>query len=264
MIRWPKESCWIDTHAHLDLLEERGFPAEEIIEKANQAGIGLVLSVNTHPNLFPHLLALTQRIQGICSAGLHPCSVTEEIAPAHLKQWLIDQVENHDCVVALGETGIDLYHTQETFLFQEKAFHAHCQAALACGVPVIVHTRSSAEPTLNVLRQYAGLKVILHSFTETGMAEEALSRGYYLSFSGIVTFPKTESLRSIAQQAPERQILIETDAPYLAPVPQRGQVNQPAYVVHTGLFLANLRQQDPDSLQKALFQNVQSLLNAKN
>jgi TatD DNase family protein len=173
------------------------------------------------------------------SCGVHPC-YDEDVVPIET----LRAYANREQVVAIGETGLDYYHTQDTIAVQKQSFIDHIHVALEVDKPLIVHTRNARKDTIAMLKEHGKGKVrgVLHCFTEDlAMAEAAIELGFYISFSGIVTFKSAKELQQVAKSIPLERMLIETDSPWLAPVPYRGKTNQPAYVVEVAEYIAELR-----------------------
>ena len=189
------------------------------------------------------------------SVGLHPQSAEQGT------DW-IEQHLSHPRVVAVGESGLDYFHQDDapTRKSQRDGFSAQLSLAERFGLPVVVHTREAEEDTLALMREYTGVRGVLHCFTESWeMASQALDLGYYISISGIVTFANGDNVREVAKRIPMERLLIETDAPWLAPVPHRGQQNQPAFVRDTAEFLAELRGESLEALAAATSANFRAL-----
>lgn len=232
----------VDSHCHLD------FPAfseqrEAVIDRARQAGVGVMLTIGTKLSAFDGVKAVAERHDGIyCSVGIHPHEAEAE--PGVQAEELLAHAA-HPKVVAFGETGLDYFYEHAPRDAQKANFRAHIEAARAAGLPVIVHTRDADEDTEALLREEMAKGVftgVLHCFTSgERLARAAIELGFYISFSGILTFKKTEALQAIARDLPLDRILVETDAPYLAPIPHRGKTNEPAFVAHTAGRLAALR-----------------------
>src|SRR5581483_8278790 len=177
-----------------------------------------------------------------CSVGIHP---HEAAAEPETDAAALVALTAHPKVIGIGETGLDFYYEHSPRPRQQAVFQAHCAAARASGLPLIVHTRDADRETAEMLAQErakAALQGVIHCFSGGAeLAEKAVELGFYISFSGILTFKNAEALREIARRLPEERLLVETDAPYLAPVPLRGKTNEPAFVVHTAAQLARLR-----------------------
>jgi TatD DNase family protein len=232
----------VDSHCHLDFPDfaaERG----EVLARARRAGIGTFLTICTKVSEFNAVRAIAESADDVwCSVGIHPHeAASENTADAAT----LCALAHHPKVVGIGECGLDFYYEHSPRERQADVFRAHAAAARDSGLPLIVHTRDADVETAAILTEEAGkgrLTGVIHCFTSGAqLAEAALDLGFYLSFSGILTFKKADELRAIARRAPLDRILVETDAPYLAPVPMRGKRNEPAFVVHTAALLAELR-----------------------
>ena len=234
----------IDSHCHLDCLDLNYFQKDlgQLLELAREKGVRHFLCVCIDLENFPAVLAIAEQFSDVsASVGVHP---TEHVDNEPSLAELI-ALAKHPKVVAIGETGLDYYRDTTRKEEQQSRFRRHIQTALAVNKPLIVHTRDAREDTLAILKEEGAEQVggVLHCFTENmAMATAAIDMGFYISFSGILTFKNAKELQSIAQQLPLERILIETDSPYLAPVPFRGKSNQPAYVAHVAEKLAELRQ----------------------
>lgn len=247
---------WVDSHCHLNFADFReDFAA--VVERARASGVRYFLNIScrfeefedvgeiarTHPDFF-------------ASVGIHPheTTPTQEKFPDWYQR--LTTALQQPKVVALGETGLDYYYNNSTHEDQEAFFRSHCALSLEHDLPLIIHTRDAEEDTMRILRDYPGVRGVFHCFSGSAwLAEEALQRGFYLSFSGIVTFKKAEDLRAVAEKTPLDRLLVETDAPYLAPVPHRGKRNEPAFVVETGKFLAELKGIEPHVFAEQTTQN---------
>ena len=230
----------VDSHCHLNFPELlANLPAIKESMKANEVGHALCISV-TLPD-FPQVLALAEtNANFFASVGVHPdYENIEEPSVAGLLA-----LANHDKVVAIGETGLDYFRLTGDLEWQRTRFRTHIQAAIQCGKPLVIHTRNAAADTLRIMREENAQKVggVMHCFTESlEVALEAIELGFYISFSGIVTFKNAVAIKEVARQVPLRRMLIETDSPYLAPIPYRGKTNQPSYVKHVAEEIAKLR-----------------------
>jgi TatD DNase family protein len=199
------------------------------------------LCVSVNLTDFPQVLSLAEQYQNIyASVGVHPDhEVVEEPDVARLVE-----LAQHPRVIAIGETGLDYFRLKGDLEWQRERFRNHIRASRECGKPLIIHTREAAADTLRIMAEEnaADASGVMHCFTESWeVAETALAMGFYISFSGIVTFKNAKQLKEVAQRVPMERMLIETDAPYLAPVPHRGKLNQPAYVKHVAQEIAMLR-----------------------
>lgn len=227
----------IDAHTHLDHTRR---DAGELIEEAARAGVGIVIQSGTDVDSSGFAIELAERHpQVFCSLGFHP-QEAGLLKPGDLAT--LERLARHPRVVSIGETGFDFYHDNWPHDLQEEVFVGHLHLARRAGLPVVIHTRDAADRTLDVLdREAAGQTVILHCFSMPDRLEEVVRRGYYVSFAGNVTYKNAVDLQEAARTVPADLLLLETDAPYLTPVPRRGRPNHPALVVHTYEFVAALR-----------------------
>ena len=251
----------IDSHCHLDRLDlsAHGGSLDAALAAARGRGVGHFLCIGISADNAAAVKALSERYADVdCTVGVHPLDLQPGVAPE--LDWLLAEL-NHPHVVAIGETGLDYHYEPEAAELQRQAFRLHLQAAQLTGKPVIVHTREARADTLALLREAALPQAgVLHCFTEDWpMAKAALDLGFYISLSGIVTFRNADALRDVARQVPADRLLIETDAPYLAPIPHRGKPNLPEYVRDVAEFLAPLRGVDVDTLAEQTTQNFQRL-----
>ncbi len=234
----------VDSHCHLDFDSlQKDFPG--VLSRARTAGVETMVTICTKLSEFPRILALTEAGPNIfCSVGVHPHEADAEGLDS--ADPLLEAVEN-ERVVGIGETGLDYYYMHSDRDRQQVSFRAHIDAARRTGLPLIVHARDADDDTVAILEdEYhkGAYPAVIHCFTGTkALADKAIELGFYVSFSGILTFKSAKPLQEIARELPGDRILVETDAPYLAPVPHRGRTNEPSYVVHTASFLAELRGQ---------------------
>lgn len=252
----------IDSHCHLNRLDggQTDEGLDRVLAQAAEAGVTHILSICVDLAEFSRMVEIAQRYPNVkVSAGVHP---TEAVQQEPCAEELVALVEaNREYVIAIGETGLDYYREYDKAL-QKARFQAHIDAAIETDLPLIVHTRTAKADTLEMLRMgvQRGLRGVLHCFTEDWpMAEAALAFGFYISISGIVTFKNAESLRDVAMRIPMDRLLIETDSPYLAPVPHRGKQNAPAYVAIVADYLSNLRGISAEALCRQTSENVQRL-----
>ncbi len=238
----------IDTHAHLTALED----ADAAIERAVEAGVTRILTVGTDVDDSRQALALAERHDGVFAIlGIHP----HEAARVDGAVGEICRMQNHPKAVAVGEIGLDWFRDYAPRDDQLRLFDAQLSMAADIGKPVVIHTRAADEDTLAALAGFDGT-VVLHCFSSPHLLPTALERGWYVSFAGNTSFPKAVDLRLAATQVPADRILAETDSPYLAPQPVRGQRNEPAYVVHTLVALAQARGEDPADLGRQIDANA--------
>lgn len=232
----------VDSHCHLDYLPA-GPARAETIARARRAGVGAMLTIGTKITEFPAVRAIAEENPDVwCSVGIHP---HEAAAEPETSAERLASLAAHPKVVGIGETGLDFYYEHSPRERQIEVFRAHAAAARATGLPLIVHTRDADPETATVLAEEAGkgrLTGVIHCFsTGREFAEKAVEIGFFISLSGIVTFKNAEPLREIVRDLPLERLLVETDAPYLAPVPLRGKQNEPAFIVHTAAELAKLK-----------------------
>ncbi len=230
----------VDSHCHLNFPElAENLPAIRQSMQDNGVGHALCISV-TLPD-FPQVLALAENHQNFyASVGVHPDY--ENIDEPTVDELI--RLANHPKVIAIGETGLDYFRLTGDLEWQRQRFRHHIRAAIACDKPLIIHTRNAAEDTLRIMREENAQQVggVMHCFTESlDVAMQAIALGFYISFSGIVTFKNAAALKEVAKQVPLDRILVETDSPYLAPIPHRGKTNQPAYVKYVAEEIARLR-----------------------
>jgi TatD DNase family protein len=225
-------------------VEQRQDGLDDVIYTANQAGVTHFLCVSVEMQTLPEVLACAEKYKNVyASVGQHPNDIVNYDPSV---EELIEKSQ-HDLVVAIGETGLDYFRTDaENTKQQQEAFRKHIQAAKILNKPIIIHTRQARDDTITIMHeQQANLvRGVMHCFTEDwAMAKKALDLDFYISFSGIVTFKNAKELQEVAKKVPSDRFLIETDSPYLAPVPMRGKPNEPAFVKYTANFLAELRSQ---------------------
>lgn len=230
----------VDSHCHLDFPDLRDtLPDALALMKANDVRHALCVSVTLED--FPNVLALAEAHPHLyASVGVHPDST--DVRDPDVAELVA--LARHPKIVAIGETGLDYFRLQGDLEWQRERFRRHIRASRETAKPLIIHTRSAAEDTIRVMREEGADEAggVMHCFTESwDVAQAALDLGFYISFSGIVTFKSATDLREVARKVPLDRMLVETDAPYLAPVPHRGKTNQPGYVKHTAEAIAALR-----------------------
>ncbi|MGK4359411.1 TatD family hydrolase [Ectopseudomonas chengduensis] len=251
----------IDSHCHLDRLDlaAHGGSLDAALDAARAAGVGHFLCIGVSADNAATVKGLAERYVDVdCSVGVRPLDLEPGAEPA--LDWLLGELA-HPKVVAIGETGLDYHYEPESAALQQASFRLHLEAARITGKPVIVHTREARADTLALLREAALPQAgVLHCFTEDWeMAKAALDIGFYISLSGIVTFRNAEALRDVARQVPADRLLVETDSPYLAPVPHRGKPNLPQYVREVAEYLAVLRGVSYESLAEQTSSNFKRL-----
>lgn len=245
---------FVDSHCHLDF-PDLASREDEILATmaANDVGAALCISVKLED--FPRVRGLAERHPHLwATVGVHPDNDgVEEPDVARLVA-----LADHPKVVAIGETGLDYYWQKDAPEWQRARFRTHIRAARETGKPLVIHTRSAAADTLRLMREEKAGEAggVMHCFTESWeVAEAALEQGFYISFSGIVTFRNAKDLKEVARRVPLERLLIETDAPYLAPVPHRGRTNEPGWVVHVAEEIARLRDVPLASIEQATTDN---------
>ena len=251
----------IDSHCHLNLLDsiKAGGSLDEVLAEARDAGVGHVLCVGVDRPSWPSMMALIDgRADVSASVGVHPNGAPEGLPHEEPDMaWLLEGAA-HPQVVAIGETGLDYFRTDGNTDFQRERFRLHIRAAREAGLPLIVHTRAAKDDTIAILKEEGADQVggVMHCFTEDwAMAEAAMALGFLISFSGIVTFKTATELQDVARRVPDDRLLVETDAPWLAPVPFRGKPNRPAWVRHTAEFVAGLRGQTLEEVAAVTTEN---------
>lgn len=253
---------FVDSHCHLD------FPAfdpdrKTVIERAHTAGIHTLLTIGTHLSRSEQVQKLTQQFPNVfCALGIHPHYCDQEYNP-DVPSLLVDLLQ-HNNVVAIGETGLDYHYNNSDPTTQITSFRTHIRVALETNYPLIIHSRNAEHDILRIIYEElpgtTPFHAVLHCFTGSQQfAELALEKGLYLSFTGIITFPKSNALRHTAATVPLDRLLVETDAPYLAPIPHRGKRNEPSYLIHTAQTLAQIHNIPLESLAQYTTQNFYNL-----
>jgi TatD DNase family protein len=231
---------FIDSHCHINF-HELAENITDVLAQMQQNDVLSALCVSVNLADFPQVLALACQYPNIyASVGVHPDhEAVEEPTVARLVE-----LAQHPKIVAIGETGLDYYRLTGDLDWQRERFRNHIRASKECGKPLIIHTRSAAEDTLRIMQEEGAADIggVMHCFTENWeVAQAALDMGFYISFSGIITFKNALQIKDVARRVPMSRMLIETDSPFLAPVPYRGKINQPAYVKHVAEEIALLR-----------------------
>ncbi|WP_018985108.1 TatD family hydrolase [Methylophilus methylotrophus] len=230
----------VDSHCHLNF-PELVQNMDQVLDTMRSNEVGHALCVSVTLDKFPEVLAIAEQHPNIyASVGVHPDY--EDIQEPTVEELV--RLANHPRVVAIGETGLDYFRLTGDLEWQRHRFRIHIRAAKATGKPLIIHTRNAAEDTLRLMEEEGAAEIggVMHCFTESWeVAQAAIEMGFYISFSGIVTFKNAQALKDVAQKVPLDKILVETDSPYLAPIPFRGKTNQPAYVRHVAEEVARLR-----------------------
>jgi TatD DNase family protein len=232
----------VDHHCHLDF---PNFEADRdgIVARARSAGVGILVTISTRIRRFATIQTIAERYANVyCSVGTHPHYAHEEL---DVPVSEIVRLAQHPKVVAIGEAGLDYHYDNSPRDAQAQGFRLHIAVARETGLPLVIHTREADDATLAILEEEmekGAFKAVLHCYTGGAeLARRAVEMGHYVSFSGVLTFKNSDDLRAIAAETPLDRILVETDAPYLAPAPMRGKTNEPAFVVHTAAALAKVR-----------------------
>ena len=250
----------IDSHCHLDYFTEAELP--DVLSRAEKAGVKEMVTIGTS-------LAQSERIKATalahpnvwCTIGVHPHGAAEEPVPT--AEFLAAMTE-HPKVIGIGESGLDYFYDKSPHDIQQLSFRAHIRAAALTGLPLAIHARDADDDIARILQEERAsgqnFRFLLHCFSSTRrLAEAAIAMDGYFSFSGILTFPKSQEIREIARDIPLDRLLVETDAPYLAPVPFRGKRNEPAFAAHTARLLAGVRGMDIDALAEITTANFRRL-----
>ena len=243
---------FIDSHCHLDFPEFQS-RLPEVLANMQDAKVSHALCVSVDLPDFPNVLKLAQEHPNLyASVGVHP---DYEDTPEPTLEFLVETAAKHSKIVAIGETGLDYYRmgdrSYESMEWQRERFRTHIRAAIGSKKPLIIHTRSASDDTIRILQEEGAREVggVMHCFTESyEVAKAAMEMGFFISFSGIVTFKSAKELQETCKQVPLDRMLIETDSPYLAPIPYRGKTNEPAWVSKVGQFIAELKGVSVDQL----------------
>lgn len=246
----------VDSHCHLDFPDFEG-ELEDVVARAARADVDYMVTICTHVTKFDQVLAVASRFDNMwCTVGIHPHNADAE--PDTSAEALVAMAA-HPKVVALGETGLDFYYDHSPRERQERAFRAHIGAARETGLPVVIHTRDADDDMVRILRDEHGKGAfpgLIHCFSAgSDLAAAVLDLGLYISVSGIVTFKKADTLRETIKDVPLERLLVETDSPYLAPVPHRGKRNEPAYTALTAATVAELKGMAAEAFAQASTEN---------
>jgi len=249
-----------DSHCHLNykgLVEEQA----AVLTRARERGVTAMLNIATRESEWDDVLAVAEREPDVwASVGIHPHEADQH---PHVDTARLVERAAHPRVVGIGESGLDYHYDHSDRARQQASFRAHIAAAREAGVPLTVHTRDAEDDTIDILRDEMGRGAytgVIHCFTASGaFADKALELGFFISISGIVTFKNARDLQETAKRLPRERLLIETDAPFLAPVPHRGKAGEPAFVADTAAFLAQLRGEDVADLQDYTAHNFHAL-----
>lgn len=251
---------FVDSHCHLDFPELVAH-LPDILNKMQDNRVSHALCVSVNLPDWPGLIDIVEQHTPLwASVGVHP-DYEDTVEPD--VQFLVEQ-SRHPKVVAIGETGLDYFRLKGDLTWQRDRFRTHIRAAREAGLPLIIHTRASSEDTITLMREEQAAEAggVMHCFTESWeVACQAMDMGFYISFSGIVTFKSAKDLQEVAKRMPLDRILIETDAPYLSPVPYRGQLNDPSKVIHVAEMLAQLRGVSLSTIEEASTKNFFNLFN---
>jgi TatD DNase family protein len=243
----------VDSHCHLDLADSAA-ERDAVVARARAAGVGTMLTIATRLDQFPGVRSIAEAYPDIwCSVGAHPHEAADHAA---LSAADLTRLAAHPRVVGIGETGLDFHYDHSPREVQERVFRTHIAASRSSGLPLIIHARAADDRVARVLREERAPPGVMHCFSSgRALAEAALDLGFYISISGIVTFKNAEELRAIVRDVPLERLLVETDAPFLAPVPYRGRRNEPAYVAATAMAVAALKGVDPEHFAAATTDN---------
>ena len=252
----------IDSHCHLDF-PDFAEELDEVVARAEDAGLGRMVTICTRVRKFKDILAVSERFENVfCSVGTHPHNAHEEL---DVTVDEIIQLSNHKKVVAIGEAGLDYYYQKDHAAAQAQGLRNHIAAARATGLPLVIHSRDADEDMISILKEeteQGAFPFVLHCFSSgRSLAEIGVQLGGYVSLSGILTFKNSQEIRDIAKDVPMDRLLVETDAPYLAPTPYRGKRNEPAYVVETASVLAEIKGVDIDEIWATTTDNFFRLFN---
>jgi TatD DNase family protein len=254
----------VDSHCHLDW-PDFAEDIDDVVKRARAAGIGRIVTIATTISRLQTVLAISNRFSDVfCTVGIHPQDVVDENM---VSADSLVKLSAHPRIIGIGETGLDYYHGHALRERQQDSFRYHIRAACQTGLPLIIHTRNAESDTIQVLEEEGAGQVkplqltgLIHCFSGSlALAERALSWGFYLSLSGIITFSTANSLRDIIARIPLERLLVETDAPFLAPVPQRGKRNEPAFIKHVVTKLAEIKQVSPEAVAQHTTTNFFSL-----
>jgi TatD DNase family protein len=259
---------WIDSHCHLDHAKLSSLNGiESLIEHAKSQGVNGMMSINCQiVEEFSKLLNLVKPHDGVwCTVGTHPHEASRDDEKAVTVEGLIELATSHPKVIGIGECGLDYFYKHSNIEDQQVCFRKHIRACLKTDKPIIIHARDADDDVIRLIREETngkGMRGIMHCFSSSPkMGFEAIDLGLHISFSGILTFKKSEELRQFARDVPLERLLVETDSPYLAPEPHRGEMNTPAYVGITGTVLADLKGVSVAEMAKITTQNFYKLFN---
>jgi TatD DNase family protein len=256
---------FVDSHCHLDFPEYAG-QIPDILARMKEAQVNHAMCISVDMPDFPNVLALAESHPNLfATVGTHP---DYEDTPEPTENQLVELAQ-HPKILAIGETGLDYYRmgdkTYQEMEWQRDRFRTHIRAAIRVKKPLIIHTRSASEDTIRIMKEEGASQVagVMHCFTESlEVAKASMEQGFYISFSGIVTFKSAKDLQETCKQIPLERMLIETDSPYLAPIPNRGKTNEPSWVAHVAQFIADLRGISVDEVAQHTTHNFKTLFKA--
>jgi TatD DNase family protein len=256
---------FVDSHCHLDFPEYAG-QIPDILARMKEAQVNHAMCISVDMPDFPNVLALAESHPNLfATVGTHP---DYEDTPEPTEEQLVELAQ-HPKILAIGETGLDYYRmgdkTYQEMEWQRDRFRTHIRAAIRVKKPLIIHTRSASEDTIRIMKEEGASQVagVMHCFTESlEVAKASMEQGFYISFSGIVTFKSAKDLQETCKQIPLERMLIETDSPYLAPIPNRGKTNEPSWVAHIAQFIADLRGISVDEVAQHTTHNFKTLFKA--
>ena len=256
---------FVDSHCHLDFPEYAG-QIPDILARMKEAQVNHAMCISVDMPDFPNVLALAESHPNLfATVGTHP---DYEDTPEPTEDQLVELAQ-HPKILAIGETGLDYYRmgdkTYEEMEWQRDRFRTHIRAAIRVQKPLVIHTRSASEDTIRIMKEEGSSQVagVMHCFTESlDVAKAAMEQGFYISFSGIVTFKSAKDLQETCKQIPLERMLIETDSPYLAPIPNRGKTNEPSWVAHVAEFIADLKGISVDEVAQHTTNNFKTLFKA--
>ena len=250
----------IDSHCHLDFPDFEN-ERDQLIKRANESGVNLMVTISTKVRKFESIKAITETYENVyCSVGTHPHYADQE---PEITVDDLTKFAEHEKTVAIGEAGLDFFRNNSPREYQESGFRTHIAAARETGLPLVIHARNADDAMISILEEEMNkgeFKAVLHCFSSgRDLAICGINLGLYVSFSGILTFNKSDELRTIAKELPADRLLVETDAPYLAPTPHRGTRNEPAYVVETAKILAATRETSLEEIANQTTENFYRL-----
>ncbi len=247
---------FIETHCHLDYLKQ--LPMDEIIKKSHEAGVEKIITISVEPDNLQSVIDIANSNEHVyCTQGIHPHDA--KLASDEILKTIRENTLKEKKIVAIGEIGLDYHYNNSPQDVQKEYFIKQLELAIELNKPIVVHTRDADEDTIEILKTYAPRlkrKGVVHSFTSgPELAQAALDLGFYIGFNGIITFKNAENVRNIVRMTPVERILVETDSPFLTPVPHRGKENAPFYLPHIADKICEIKQMNLESFKKQVFQN---------